>query len=219
MTSEDRHSKRKQPLALATPSERAPLEAKNALRQYDRVADLIAAAIGSGKPFRLRPSYILELHRLATEGTIETPGTFRPFEEEIVGSEHDPPPPIEVAALVEEMCDYVGEHWDHSPIHLAAYVLWRLNWIHPFEDGNGRTARAVSYLTLCVRLGFQLPGTNTIPDQISANKGPYYAGLEAADAAEKNGRLDLSELEALLSEMLAAQLSDIFSRATGHLPT
>ncbi|HET9282483.1 MAG TPA: Fic family protein [Candidatus Angelobacter sp.] len=52
-----------------------------------------------------------------------------------------------------------------SAIHLAAYVIWRLNWIHPFADGNGRTSRALSYLVLCTRLGERLPGTVTIPDQ------------------------------------------------------
>jgi hypothetical protein len=33
------------------------------------------------------------------------------------------------------------------PTELAAYGLWRLNWIHPFVEGNGRTARAVCYFT------------------------------------------------------------------------
>jgi hypothetical protein len=35
---------------------------------------------------------------------------------------------------------------DATAIHLAAYLMWRLNWIHPFADGNGRTARMTSYV-------------------------------------------------------------------------
>ncbi|MBL8221394.1 MAG: Fic family protein, partial [Bryobacterales bacterium] len=31
-------------------------------------------------------------------------------------------------------------------------VMWRLNWIHPFFGGNGRTARSASYLVLCASL-------------------------------------------------------------------
>ena len=47
-----------------------------------------------------------------------------------------------VAELVEDMCDYVNENWEaKSAIHLAAYIMWRLNWIHPFADGNGRLSR------------------------------------------------------------------------------
>src|ERR1700691_2453032 len=52
----------------------------------------------------------------------------------------------------------VNEHWEESnAIHLAAYILWKLNWIHPFADGNGRTARAVSYAVLCIKLDGLLP--------------------------------------------------------------
>ena len=60
--------------------------------------------------------------------------------------------------LVAEMCGYVNENWHMSAIHLAAYLLWRMNWIHPFADGNGRTARVVSYVVLSVKLDSLLPG-------------------------------------------------------------
>jgi len=114
------------------------------------------------------------------------------------------------------MCDYVNEHWgDRSPIHLSSYVMWRLNWIHPFTDGNGRTARAVSWLDLCVRLGYQLPGVKTIPDQITQNREPYYRALEQADAAARDGSVDLSVLEAMLSDMLAVQLVAVHEGASG----
>ena len=117
------------------------------------------------------------------------------------------------------MCDYVNDHWeDRTALHLAAYMMWRLNWIHPFVDGNGRTSRAVSYLVLCVRLGYPLPGTNTIPDQIAANKKPYYTALEEADKAfEANGQPDVSALEKLLEAHLAAQLVAVVEQAGGKL--
>ena len=91
-------------------------------------------------------------------------------------------------------------------MRLAAYVLWRLNWIHPFTDGNGRTSRAGSYLVLCCKIGAVLQGKKTIPDQISENKQPYYQALEAADEALRNGELDLTKTEEMLSIMLARQL-------------
>jgi Fic family protein len=88
-----------------------------------------------------------------------------------------------------------------------------MNWIHPFVDGNGRTSRAVSYLVLCVRLGYVLPGTTTIPEQISRNKNPYYQALEAADKANASGKLDLAEMEKLLESLLAAQLVSVIDAA------
>lgn len=116
--------------------------------------------------------------------------------------------------LVEQLCDYLNDNWTKfSPLHLAAYTLWRMNWIHPFVDGNGRTSRAVSYLVLCVRLGYVLPGTTTIPEQISRNKDPYYKALEAADSAQAAGKPDLAEMEGLLESLLAAQLVSVIDAA------
>lgn len=116
--------------------------------------------------------------------------------------------------MVEEMCDYVNHNWNSkSPIHLAAYLMWRVNWIHPFAGGNGRTSRAVSYLVMCSRLGYRVPGTLTIPEQIVANREPYYAALDVADAAWVGGELDVSAMEKLLSEMLAAQLLSVHKQA------
>jgi Fic family protein len=101
-----------------------------------------------------------------------------------------------VPELVEDMSDYVNGHWNEStPIHLAAYVMWRLNWIHPFADGNGRTSRVVSYVVLSIRAGAILPGMPTIPDQIVDNRKPYFDALEAADAACRDGRIDVSKME------------------------
>ena len=87
--------------------------------------------------------------------------------------------------------------------------MWRLNWIHPFRDGNGRTSRAISYLVLAVRLGMQLVGTMTIADQIVADKNPYYAALDAADDAWRLGVLDVSMMESLIEDFLTTQLSSI----------
>jgi len=92
-------------------------------------------------------------------------------------------------------------------VHLAAYVMWRINWIHPFRDGNGRTARAVSYLILNIRLGQLLTGEPTIADQIVENKIPYYDALDDADAAWKDQKLDVSTMEKLITRLLEKQLS------------
>jgi Fic family protein len=123
--------------------------------------------------------------------------------------------PFQSLERMEHMCDYVNDNWEKSsPVHLAAYALWKLNWIHPFTDGNGRTARALSYLLLCLRVGYRLPGTDTIPDQISRDKTPYYKALEAADKVWSEKKLDLSELEELLSGLLANQLVSVHQQAT-----
>jgi Fic family protein len=98
-------------------------------------------------------------------------------------------------------------------------MMWRVNWIHPFNGGNGRTSRAISYLVLCARLGYRLVGTNTIPEQIVANRQPYYAALDAADDAYAEGKIDVSAMESLLGQMLAVQLASVLiDAAEGDSP-
>jgi Fic family protein len=210
----DRKSKAASPELIADDEERARREVENGFRQFDKVLELVD--LSRERPFKLRPSTILMLQRAALEGISGFAGTYRPAGVEISGSRHKPVGAHMVAEEIEHMCDYVNEHWEEkSALHLAAYVMWKLNWIHPFDDGNGRTSRAVSYLVLCARSGIRLPGTNTIPDQIAANKQPYYTALEAADVAHQEGHLDLSEIEKLLEDYLAVQLVSVLEQAKG----
>ena len=150
------------------------------------------------------------------DGISSYAGNYRPAGIEIQGSEHEPVGAYLVPEKIEEMCDYVNENWGKaSPLHLAAYVLWRLNWVHPFTDGNGRTARACSYLVLCLRLGHPLYGANSVPAQIADDKGPYYDALEAADKAFKtdNIQVNVNEVESLLSVLLTRQLLGVLKTA------
>jgi Fic family protein len=196
-------------------NEKARLEARNGLLQFDRVLHLIDQSSGA---FKLRPSMVQGLQRAAIQDVYTCAGNYRTGPVVIEGTEHQPPPPADVAGLVEEMCDYINAEWTISPpIRLGAYAMWRVNWIHPFAGGNGRTSRAVSYLVLCARLGYRLPGTLTIPEQIVANRQPYYAALDAADAAWAHGVVDVGAMEELMSEMLAKQLVSVHQQARGKL--
>jgi Fic family protein len=211
-----RHSQAREIELISDPDLLAEREAFNGLRQFDEVVGIIEYFQDKERPFRFRPSQLLHLHRTALDGISSYAGNFRPSTIEIGGSKHEPPGAYQVPELVEDLCDYVNSEWDkRNAIHLAAYVLWRLNWIHPFTDGNGRTARASSYMVMCCRLGYLLPGKRTIPDQISENKQPYYTALEAADESFSFGKLDLRKLEEMLSAMLSRQLLAVHEDATG----
>lgn len=160
------------------------------------------------------PDLLRELQRLAVNQIYTCAGNFRDGPVRIQGVRHEPPPHDQVPGLVEEMCAYVNA-WDKSAIHLASYLMWRINWIHPFFGGNGRTARATAYLIMCARLGFVLPGVKTIPDLIVADRDPYYHALQQADESWEKRALDLSEMESLMSSLLAKQLVAIHRQATG----
>jgi len=211
---QDRYSQPEDVVVAEDPEERARLEGRNGLLQFDEVKRLAQEALEARSPFRLRPSTILRLNGVALQDIERLGGTYRTGGMTIENSTHNPPVAEHVPRLFEEMCDYVNDHWDRSALHLAAYVMWRINWIHPFVDGNGRTARAASYLILCVRLGYVLPGTKTIPEHIVANKKPYWDALEKADEVWKQDEIvDVFDLEQYLKEMLSAQLLSVVEAA------
>lgn len=213
-----RHSKAEAPLVILSDQERAQREASNALVQAARLIEMIEYwSTENERPFRLRPSTILELNRLAIAGLDAFAGNWRPGDIVIEGSKHQPPGAHLVPELVEELCDYVNNNWSASrATQLAAYVMWRMNWIHAFTDGNGRTARAVSYLVMSVRLKMKIPGDPTIPELITTNRKPYYAALESADQSLTKGAVELAEMEQLLENLLAKQLLTVVSEASGR---
>ena len=213
---EDRPSKALDAELISDPAARAEREARNGLRQVDAVIEMVEHFTQPDRRFKLRPSHLLHLHRIVLDGISSYAGNWRPAGIEIGGSKHQPVGAHLVPGEIEEMCDYVNDHWEYSTaIHLAAYALWKLNWIHPFTDGNDRTARAFSYLLLCLRLGYRLPGKKTIPEQIASDKIPYYLALEAADKIWTEKKIDLSMLERLLGDLLANQLASVHDQATG----
>jgi Fic family protein len=66
------------------------------------------------------------------------------------------------------------ENWTivEHPTALAAFALWNLNRIHPFIEGNGRTAGAAGYYLICMKQGRILGGKKTVPERIRENRNP-----------------------------------------------
>lgn len=191
-------------------------ESRNVLIQAQFV---FYTATNWGADQRLAPELLLKLQELAVNQIYRCAGFFRDGPVFLEGGTHKPPPHEQVPELVNAMCAHVNDNWVSStPLHVAAYLMWRMNWIHPFYGGNGRTARAISYLMLCVKLGFALPGEKTIPEFIAEERTPYYKALRDADAAWETGLLDVSSMESLVSSLLAKQLVQIHEKATGRQP-
>lgn len=214
---EDRHSVADPHELITDPDEKARREAENGVRQAYVVTDIVREYIRDPeRAFTLSARHILQLHQAALEGIHPLAGTYRNTSVSIGKSKHDPPDHFLVPDLVQEMCDYINDTWiSASPIHLAAYSVWRVCWIHPFADGNGRTARAIMYMLLNIKLNSVLAGSPTIPDQIASNKSPYYEALELADESWEAGKLDVSVMEELLESMLAKQLLSAVAQAGG----
>ncbi len=193
------------------------LEIENGFRQYDLTIDVIRYYLEPGRPFALRVPLILDLQREAVAGIEAQAGQVRGTAVGITKSAHRPPPAHLVLPYLTALCDYINDNWhERTAFYLSAYAMWRLNWIHPFTDGNGRTSRALSYAILSIRLGYVLPGAPTIPQQIELDNGHYIRALEAADSAAAKGEEDVSEMEMMMRAMLARQLLSVIEQAEGE---
>jgi Fic family protein len=135
------------------PRDRSELMILNNFRAMSRIREFAAQPI--------TPELVYDLHRILTEGTLENasaagrpqlPGEtrVRVFDPE-ARVVHTPPPADELAERISLMCEFAndtsGNPFVHPVIRAVLVHLW-LAYDHPFEDGNGRTARALFYWSM-----------------------------------------------------------------------
>ncbi|MBC7769923.1 MAG: Fic family protein [Phycisphaerales bacterium] len=184
----------------------ALVQERNLARQYDLLTNCVEIGLKQG-PLSFDKYVLWALNHVAVANISQLGGRFR--EQPIYVGKHKPPHFKEVPDQMDRMISTIHEHWyTWSETALAAYCLWRMLWIHPFVEGNGRTARAACYYILCTKSGALLPGDKIVPERIRESRTPYYAALEAADRAWDQGHLDFSDLEAYLASLLQKQLSE-----------
>ncbi|MFM9709470.1 Fic family protein [Streptomyces galilaeus] len=117
--------------------------------------------IGTIREKRLTPGLICEIHRIVTKGTLENPnaaGRFQLPDEDRIGvftdsglELHQPPDAEHLPERIQRLCDFAnGEIGDGyvPPVLRAITLHFMLGYEHPFEDGNGRTARAIFYWSM-----------------------------------------------------------------------
>lgn len=85
-----RHSKAELTVMVEDDLDKARKEASNAVKQAERVREYVIAVL-DGRPFKLRPSILLDLNRCAIEGLDAYAGVWRPAGIAIGDSEHTPP--------------------------------------------------------------------------------------------------------------------------------
>jgi len=101
----------------------------------------------------LSPQLVIELHRIMTASTTaeEGAGDFRKRSVNVIDHvdgevAHTPPEHEELAKLMDSLCIFTnGEDEFIHPIVKASIIHFLIGYIHPFTDGNGRTARALFY--------------------------------------------------------------------------
>ncbi len=154
------------------------LEAKN----HEVAMNFLFEVVDSKKRLTLSHHLIRQLHQLVVKDTeASIAGTYRNTDVQILGSKHRPPPGYQVqeqmTKFLETMTDSKNKY---HPVEFAALAHHRFVSIHPFEDGNGRTARLLKNLIL-MRSGYPI----AIIQKNDRTK--YYKALDDADAGDALG--------------------------------
>ncbi|MEA2230761.1 MAG: hypothetical protein QOD83_577 [Solirubrobacteraceae bacterium] len=111
-------------------------------------------------------------------------GGFRTGDVQISQSDHNPPPPDSVPRMVQEVLDWLNASNDcPAPLSAAVVHAW-IAHIHPFVDGNGRTARALMNLIL-IRRGYPIVLIRR------KDRTRYYDALAASDDGDIAPLVDL----------------------------
>ncbi len=208
---------------LCAPSDKAQLETKNTYRQLLYVVELVALGVTE-----IRESHVLGFQRIAVDGIFPCAGQYRSLTRTAAleggAVTHVPPAPAAIPGYVHDALQVINGilaqsrmvSWDERAsfaLRAAAYALWRFNWIHPFAGGNGRTARAIAYLILCIDYGGPLPGNPQMPTLIAGSRKQYPAALRAAAAAAAKGGEDLYPMIELVSQTVVQQLQSAVQTA------
>jgi Fic family protein len=131
----------------------------------------------------LTPENLLHIHQLVSLNTLEKPteeGQWRDNNEIYVVNystsevAHTPPEASELKALINDLCFFFNEESEVfvHPIIKACVVHFMIGWIHPFTDGNGRTARALFYWYM-LKKGYWLTEYLSISKIIQESKMQY----------------------------------------------
>ena len=101
---------------------------------------------------------------------------FAVYDSQTGNSDYIPPEYSDVPGLLDELVEYVNTTDDH-PLIVAAVVHYQLVTIHPFEDGNGRTARLLSGYVLDVN-GFGFNGIGSLEEYFAYDVNEYYESIQ-----------------------------------------
>lgn len=157
---------------------------------------------------------ILRIGEMLTDGTLEE-GVTAGYRDDIVYVKsrfgeiiYTAPPADCVRPMMDQLIAYMNDKHVH-PIEKAVVSHVYFVTIHPFFDGNGRTARALTYMIL-LKSGYDFFRLVPISGILAEKRGQYYKALQASQDRE-NG-CDYTYFVNFYTELLAETLESVKKR-------
>lgn len=191
-------------------------------RNVLKFIDGLSTNIGTIDAWVLSLETILETHRLVVEKILppEVGGKFRIKQVVVKNTQtgqisYTPPVAAEVPYLIEDLLNWINGEGsnDLHPVLKAGVIHYELARIHPFTDGNGRTARAIATLTLFLD-GYDIKKFFALEEYFDANPMDYYMTLQSVSnqLVLDNHERDLTPWLDYFTEGVAIELNKIKER-------
>lgn len=189
--------------------EASPDDARELLNYRDAF-ELVAGYLGSGEA--ITEGLVREIHKRlvrGVRGNAGMPGQYRAVQNYVVNNRtrevvYTPPPPHDVPPMMTELVTWLGKVKSINPVLEAGVAQFQLVHIHPFVDGNGRTARLLS--TLCLyRKGYDFKRLFTISEFYDRDRAAYYSAIQSVRA----GGMDLTGWLEYFTDGLAVQMKEV----------
>lgn len=180
------------------------------LLNYKKAMDFIAKYIGKDDP--IAEGLIRELHKITVKGVRgekADPGNYRKIQNYVANSMtreiiYTPPGPLEVPHLMREFVDWINKVKDMSPVLIAGIAQFQFVHIHPFIDGNGRTARLLATLIL-YKTGYDFKRLFSISEYYDKDRPGYYKAIQTV----RNNDMDMTGWLEYFVTGLRSQMEEI----------
>lgn len=180
------------------------------LINYRDAFDLVADYLDEDGP--VTGGVIREIHKRLVKnvrGNSAAPGEYRKIQNYVVNSNtgetvYVPPPAYEISILMQELVDYINNTTEVHPVLMSGIAQFQLVHIHPFLDGNGRTARLLSTLCLYIK-GYDFKRLFTISEYYDRNRADYYKAIQNV----RDHEMDMTIWLEYFTHALAEQLQEI----------
>lgn len=160
------------------------LRPEQEVRNYFLALNFLEEKLHSWEKFSKK--LILDVQKLVEKGASEEkiglrgpmpPGMlFAVYDTKTGNPDYIPPEYCDIPGLLDELVEYVNTTDDH-PLIVAAVVHYQLVTIHPFEDGNGRTARLLSGYILD-KNGYGFNGIGSLEEYFAYDIDEYYEAIQ-----------------------------------------
>lgn len=222
---ESHHSTHIEGTALSLEQSRAILEGKKVkganlddekeLLNYKKAMGFVSKYLGMDDP--VTEGVVREIHKILVKGVRgenADPGNYRKIQNFVVNSGsreivYTPPGPLEVPHLMREFVGWINKAGDVSPVLIAGITQFQFVHIHPFIDGNGRTARLLSTLIL-YKMGYDFKRLFSISEYYDKNRQAYYQAIQTV----RKNQMDMTGWLEYFVEGLRLQMTEI--RAKGE---